>query len=429
MRRLTPFVALSLLASPLSAQTLKDKIVDLFKFGSSGCDNPVCLSVTTGHGNHYNPAVREGSDNLIGFLTNAIGISVANVPLSAASGGAIWGRSAQGLPVRTQTSSGPIFAERAQTLGRGRALFATTFTRLDYRAIRGVPLDGLVFTFPHEDQQHDGLGTPDFESDVIEVQTRLDINVSAFTPVLSYGLTDGIDLSVAVPLIRTAISGATEAQIIPFSNPTPHSFGDGTVPVLRSTATASGSATGIGDVALRLKAKVAGNRRGAFGIIGDVRLPTGKEDDFLGSGGTSFSVIGVGSLLRGNFSPHVNGGFIHRGGTYQNDAILATAGFDHLMGRGATLAVDLITSWQLGASKLAPPPTVTIDASVGTAASVRVVRQTNIPDRRDNVALGSIGAKLQLGTGINLVSNALVPLSRGGLQPNVAWSVGLEYSF
>src|SRR5262245_25979001 len=102
MRRLVAVVALVLVTSRAEAQTLKDKVTDLFRFGH-GCEDPVCLPVT-GHGAHFNPAVRAGSDNLIGFLTNMIGVSVANIPLGAASGGAIWGRSPQGLPVRTQTS-------------------------------------------------------------------------------------------------------------------------------------------------------------------------------------------------------------------------------------------------------------------------------------------------------------------------------------
>lgn len=442
MRRLALAVSLGLAAAPpTSAQRpslhtgsgstgttgLRHVVADLFRFG--GCDDPVCLSVGSGHGDHYNPAARSGQSNLIAFLTDAIGVSVSNVPIAAASGGAIWGRSPQGLPVRTETSSGPIFAERGQTLGKGRLLFSAAVSRLDYRALRGVPLDGLVLSFTHEDTEGDGLGTPDYESDVIEVRTALSIDVTTITPVVSYGLTDRIDVSLAVPLVRTALAGASEAQVIPFSNPTPHYFGTPANPLLRATASEAGSAAGVGDVALRLKAGLVNRPAGAFALFADVRLPTGREEDFLGAGGTSVSVQGVGSLRRGAFSPHVNAGFIHRGGEFQNDAIQALAGFDHLMGRGATLAVDLITSWQVGRSKLAFPEPVTVNASVGAASAVRVVRPTNIPDRRDDLALASIGGKLAIGTGLNLLANALIPLRQGGLQPGVGWTVGLEYAF
>lgn len=430
MRNAAILVAMLGLATPgaIEGQSLRDRVGDLFRFGT-GCGVAVCLDLGTGHGEHFNPAVNAGGSNLIAFLTDAIGVSIANVPLSAASGGAIWGRSPTGLPVRTATSSGPIFAERGQTLGKGRLLFATNVSRLDYRSIRGIPLDGLVFTFTHQDSDANGLGLPDFESDVIEVRTDLRVGVTAITPVVSYGLTSRVDVSVAVPLIHTSLSGTSEAQIIPFSNPTPHHFGTAQNPQLRATSTTAGSATGIGDVAIRVKAGLVANRQGALAVLGDVRLATGKDEDFLGAGGTSFSVMGVGSLRRGAFSPHLNAGYIHRGGAFQNDAILGTLGFDHLMGRNATLAVDLITSWQLGATKLDFPEPTTVTALVGPATSVRVIRPTNIPDRRDHLALGSFGAKLGIGGGANLVTNALVPLRHNGLEANVAWTVGFEYSF
>jgi hypothetical protein len=424
------FVAPGLAAQddvPANLTGLRALMVDLFRFG--GCADPVCLSVGSGHGDHFNPAARSSQFNLITFLTDAIGVSISNIPNSAASGGAIWGRSAQGLPVRTETSAGPVFAERGQTLGKGRLLFSTTVNRFDYRALRGVPLNGLVLTFVHQDTDADGLGSPTFESDVIEVQTALNVDVTTVTPVLSFGLTDRIDLSVALPLVHTSLRASAEAQVIPFANPTPHFFGDGATPLLRATNNVSGSASGIGDVALRLKAGLAASDRGAFALFGDVRLPTGREDDFLGAGGTSVSVQGVGSLRYGAFSPHINAGFVHRGGEFQNDAVLATVGFDHLMAPNATLAIDLITAWQVGEPKLDFPAPVTVNASVGPASSVRVVRPTNVPDRRDDLALASIGGKFGLGTGFNLLANTLIPLRQGGLQPSVGWMLGFEYTF
>ncbi|MGE0555639.1 MAG: transporter [Gemmatimonadales bacterium] len=430
-RTIVALFILAAMAAPLSAQTsggLRDLVTDLFRFGN-GCTDPVCLSVDGTHGDHYNPAVQTGQFNLINFLTDAIGVSVSNIPISAASGGAIWGRSAQGLPVRTETSSGPVFAERGQTLGRGRLLFATSMNHFDYRSIRGVPLDGLVLTFTHEDNDPAGLGNPNFESDIIEVRTNIGLSVTSITSVLSYGLTDFLDLSVAVPLVRTSLDGTSEAQIIPFENPTPHFFGTDENPLLRVTTSASGSSTGVGDIALRLKLGVANRPGGAFALLGDVRLPTGKEEDFLGAGGTSFSVLGVGSLRSGAFSPHLNAGYIHRGGEFQNDAILATVGFDHLMARRMTLAVDLITSWQVGETKLDFPEPVTVNALVGPSSAVRIIRPTNIPDRRDDIALASIGGKIGLSPAANLLLNTLIPLRQGGLQPNAAWMAGLEFSF
>ena len=428
MRSTIAAIWLLVAATPAVAQSLRDRFIGLFQFGS-GCDGFVCLDVGTTHRAHFNPAVAAGGANLITILANAVGTSIANIPISAASGGAIWTRSAEGLPVRTETSAGPIFSERGQTLGRGRVLFSANFTRLAYRTLHGVPLDGLVFSFAHQDIDNNGRLTPLYASDVLEVRSRINIGVSAITPVLTYGLTDRIDLSVTVPLIRTTLEGISEAQIIPFSNETPHHFGTAENPVLHSSASTAGSASGIGDIMARVKVAVASGPRGAFALLGDLRLGTGNEKNFLGSGGTGFSLTAAGSLRRGPFSPHFNTGYVHRGGEFQRDAFRATAGFDHLMGPGATLAVDLLTEWQLGANKLNFPDPFQVYALSGATTRLRTVSPTNVPDQRENRALASIGGKFGIGRGINMVSNVMVPLRQTGLSANFAWTLGFEYSF
>src|SRR5262245_59686858 len=225
MRRLQlAIIAVLFLPAAARAQSLKDQVTNLFKFGG-GCDQPICLSVDGAHGNHYNPAVRAGSDNLIGLLTNLIGVSAANFPISAASSGAIWGRSAEGLPIRTQTSSGPVFGERAQTLSKGHVLFGANLSSFQFSSLRGLPLNDLVFNFQHEDEAPGGLGDPVFEADYIEVRTRLNLSTTSATAFVTYGLGRRIDVSVAVPFVRTSISGTSVAQVISYVNPTPHYFG------------------------------------------------------------------------------------------------------------------------------------------------------------------------------------------------------------
>ncbi len=428
LRLVAPVVLLLLLAVvPADAQSLRSKVEDLFRFGG-GCTDPVCLSADGTHGQHFNPAARAGQTNLIVFLTDAIGVSASSIPISAASSGSIWSTSAEGFSIRTRTSAGPIFAERASTIGKGRLLVGSNASSFAYTTLRGVPLDGLVVTFTHEDGEPAGLGDPDFESDVIQVDTRIGMTLTAVTPFVTYGLTDRIDVSLAVPFIRSSLDGSTVAQVIQFASPTPHSFGSGTNPLLRATAASQGSATGLGDIALRIKAHLVQTARAGFGVLADARLATGDEENFLGAGTTTFRGLGILSLSYGAFSPHVNAGYNHRGRD-QNGAILATVGFDHLMSPGVTLAVDLVSEWQAGESKLAFPEPVTLNTSVGTATSVRIVNPTNVPNRRDDRILTSIGAKFTSARGLTLVSNLLIPMLRGGLQPHVAWTFGLEYGF
>jgi hypothetical protein len=56
--------------------------------------------------------------------------------------------------------------------------------------------------------------------------------------------------------------------------------------------------------------------------------------------------MGVVSLQWGSFTAHGNFGYFARGGPEQNDAVLATVGFDDLIASAVTLAADLVTQWQ-----------------------------------------------------------------------------------
>ena len=429
MRRSTiTLLAATLFATPASAQGLRDIVTDLFRFGN-GCNTPICLSVDGAHGNHFNPAAQAGGDNLITLLTSAIAANAANLPISAASSGSIWGKSADGLPVRTRTSSGPIFAERAQTIGKGHLLIGANVSRFDFQSFRGLPLNNLEFNFPHEDEPPAGLGNPAFENDYIAVQTKLAIHTTALTGFVTYGLGRRIDVSVAVPFVRTSLSGSSVAQVISFVNPTPHFFGTATNPLLRVATSASGSATGIGDIAARLKVGFPQTGRIGVALLADARLPTGNVDDFLGSGELSLRGLAIASARYGNFAPHMNVGYAHRGGANQNDAFLATLGFDHLLAPWVTFAADAITEWSVGAEKISIPVPFLLTIPLGGATSVRSVDRTNFPNRRDHVLLGSFGAKFTTPAGVTVVTNLLVPVRFGGLQPNIAWTTGLEYSF
>jgi hypothetical protein len=429
MLRLVPGVLLSLFAVvPLSAQTLSDNISDLFVFGD--CGTPLCLDVDPDeHGRHFIPAIEDAQGNMLSFLTNSIGVAVSNAPISAATSGAIWGKSETGLPVRTATSAGPLYAERAQTLGKGHILFGATVSGFKFTSIRNVPLDGLIFDFAHQDTGDGDLGNPPFENDIFEVRTNLDVNLFVATGVLTYGLLDMVDVGVAVPLVRTSLDGVSNAQILPAVENTPHQMGTPANPSLTDGTTTTGSATGLGDIAGRLKVRLAQGERTGFAILGEVRFPTGKEEDLLGLGEVSVRGMGVVSGRYGGFGPHLNLGFLYRGSDLQNNSFLATAGFDQLLGSWATFAADVITAWQVGDTKLRQPAPVVLNTPLGGGTSARIIPLSNIPESKDNVIQGSLGFKFTAPSGFTVITNALIPIRRGYLQPDVAWTAGVEYSF
>lgn len=409
------------LAGPLQGQDMRSTITKLFTFGD--CGQPLCLDLDDAHGNHFLPAVTASNQTVIAFLTDAIGRSAANVPLSATSSGATFSL-VGGLPVRTSTSAGPIFGERAQTLGKGRFFIGANVTGLEFTTLNSAPLDNLEINFAHQDVGNPGEGDPEFENDIIQLRMNLDMSLTVVSLFATWGVLDFMDIGVAVPFVRTSISGTSDAQIQPFGSVALHRFGGTpTDPILRASTSASGSASGLGDVVGRIKINLGqGNTLGAA-LLADVRFPTGSEDDLLGSGSTSIRAMAVGSAQFGNFAPHVNLGYLARSRSGQNDAFLATLGFDNLVAPWATVAADLISEWQIGENAVDLPGDI-----VFVSPFQRRVPSISVPERRENTLNAALGFKFAVRGGTVLVVNGIAPLRKAGLQPDFVWTLGLEGS-
>jgi hypothetical protein len=406
----------------LAAQTMSQRFQQLYTFGD--CGQPLCLTVNESvHGEHFVPSVTQGTHNMLAFVTGSIGASLANLPFTAGNGGETF-HFENGVPVATSVSSGTLFSERAQTLGKGRVVAGANVTGSSMDNIRGVPLNNLTARFAHQNVGAAAYGDPLFENDLIEVHTDLRLNLLVTSFFASYGLLDNVDVGILVPLVRSSLSGHSVAQVIPYQEPTPHLFGTTSSPSEFADAYSSGSATGLGDIALRVKANVYQSRETGFAVVGDVRLPTGDSANFLGSGGTSVRVVGVVSGRSGNFAPHLNAGYAYRKGNNQTNSVLATLGFDQLFSQNVTLAADFITDTQLGTSKLLLPQPVIYDLPVR-----RRVDLTDIPDIRDNTIDASIGLKSQFAGSYRAVTNLLLPLNVGGMRARFIWTIGAERSF
>jgi hypothetical protein len=423
-----------LVASPVAAQGLRGKISELFVFAPG--QQPLFLAGTGLHANHFLTSASSQNGVLISFIGNAVGSNIASVPLSATSGGSTF-RFEGGAPVRTSTSPGPIFAERAQTLGKGRVFVGANINRLNFQSLRGVGLHDIALNFVHqnvdspacdsiEGQDCAPYGVPRLENDVIALRLGLDLEMTVTSFFVSFGLLDRVDVGVAMPVVSTSLIGQSDVQIISFAESAAvHYFGGTpTNPQLSTSRSAAGSASGLGDVAARVKVNFMQSERTSFAVLADARFPTGSAEDLLGSGHFSGRILGILSAQFGPFSPHANVGALLRNTDSLNNAVLVTVGFDHMMAPWATLAAEVVSEFQVGESKVKLPGTVTYEVPF-----TRTVQPTNIPNRRDDLINASFGFKFLTGSGITIVANGLLPLNEGGLRPNLMWTAGLEYSF
>jgi len=455
MRRLPRrvlFVSLAFtaaLVAPARAQSpgsLRGKFAQLFIFGAgqdplflAGSADPSNPASIQAHGDHFVPSAVSENGSLIGFISGAIATSVGNLPIGATSGGVSF-KFEGGTPVRTSTSGGPIFAERAQTLGQGRSLVGIGRNAFHFSSLRGVPLNDIELIFTHENVNFAGcdsiqggdcskMGIPNLENDIMQFRLNLDLDIAVTNMYATYGVTDQLDVGVVVPLVSARLHGSSFAQIVPFGGPTAAHFFAGTPanPVLSASRDVEGSAFGLGDVAVRSKLKVHESDRSRVALVGEARFATGNADDMLGAGAFSVRAFAVISGAVENFAAHANVGYAYHtgsGATKVNDAVLATAGFDDLIAPRVTLAADLVSELQVGRSNLQLPGPVTYDAPFH-----RVIQPTTIPDMRDDLVNGSFGFKFQVPNGFTLVANALVPVNRGGMRPTINYSTAIEFNF
>lgn len=410
--------------TPTVPSGLRGRIAqELFVFGS--CGEPLCLDVTNAHGDHFKPLLASGNQAVLAFLTQSIGEATQRVPLSATSSGATFSVIG-GVPVRTSISAGPIFGERTQTLGRGRFFVGASVTDIEFSSLNGVPLDNIGLTFAHSNESpSDTLGNPTFENDLMDLQLQMAVNVLVGTISATAGVTDFLDVGIAVPIVRTQVSGRSSAQFLPFGTSAIHRFGGTDIdPILRATATMEGSASGVGDIAARVKLNLGQSNTMGAALLAEMRFATGKEEDLLGTGSTQFRALGLYSAQFGTFSPHVNIGYAMRASEQQSDAVLIGLAADNLLAEWATLAVGIDSELQMGDNKFVLPSEIVLQEPFE-----RRIPATNVPNKSGDLIRASIGAKFTVRGGTVLVVNGLFPLREVGLQPDFIWTVGVDFPF
>ena len=236
----------------------------------------------TNHAAHFNSAFQSE----FRLVNVALTSQLATVPLpSPASGFTYNFDAATGTFIRSTRSFGPILAERGETIGRGKIAFGYSYQFFSYDALDGVRLANIPAVFTHDNFEAGGG-----RSDVVATSNTVEATVNRFTAALTYGLSDRIDVSLAVPVVATRLSllsNATIHRIGTGSNLAVHYFRDpDAIGGYGSTRQyfAEGSAGGVGDVVARVKATMMkeGTRALAAGL--DVRMPTGDEQNLLGSG-------------------------------------------------------------------------------------------------------------------------------------------------
>src|SRR5215211_2666685 len=194
--------ALLFAPAPASAQDRPATLSTLFEdiFGPHGLvlnSDDVQLDGTN-HAAHFNSAFQSE----FRLMNVALTSQLATVPLpSPASGFTYNFDPGTGTFVRSTRSFGPILADRGETVGRGKIAFGYTYQFFSYDHLDGEALTDIPAVFTHDNPQAGGG-----RSDVVATTNTIEATVAQYTGAITFGVTDRLDLSLAVPVVRTRLA-------------------------------------------------------------------------------------------------------------------------------------------------------------------------------------------------------------------------------
>ena len=299
------------------------------------------------HVAHFSPLSNDVNNPVVGIVqgfNTQMATQFSTFPLGSSSGGMTYVfDEAVGTFRRGSSSFGPSFAERALTIGRRKFSAGFNYQRTSYDTFEGQNLDdgSIKFYLRHQDcctfnllpvppysefslQPNGTRLTVPFEGDIIEASLSLKATTHTTAVFANYGVTDRVDIGLAVPFVRVNLDARVQARIVrlvtcstPRVVPVPapvtcapdtHTFEYGN-PNATRTVQHSGHASGLGDIVLRTKYHFLRAAGGGLAAAMDVRLPTGDEQELLGTGGAQGKFLLVGSTERGRWGQHVNFGY------------------------------------------------------------------------------------------------------------------------
>jgi hypothetical protein len=258
-------------------------------------------------------------------LNASIATALSIIPLSSPASGVILRRDPEtGAELPESSTLGTIFTERAETIGKHRWYLGFSHQDFHFTRFNGMSLNGLTLLYTGGDPSKisPSQGATGITTVPATFNIGMGIHLSQDITFLTYGVTDHFDVSVGLPVVHSGVAARTYDGSIyagtGFGNPTcwcVNTFTPGSPTLeLPQIGQAGLSKTGFGDVLFRLKGTVIRKRNVVVAVGGDLRLPTGNETDFLGTGTTSVKPFAAVSLYskpirKVVLSPHFDAGW------------------------------------------------------------------------------------------------------------------------
>jgi hypothetical protein len=432
-------------------------------YGVGGLSNGAALKTTpNGHQGHFADSFLSN----LKALNSSIGSELGELPqVSPSSGISFTFNPSLGVAAPSEYNFGPILSEPAGTLGRHRILVGFSFQDFDFTSLDGIKLNNLPAVYTHEDYQltpsttcsvNGGTASPTlnegacgFVRDTIVTQDNINFRLNQYTAFVNFGLTDRLDISVAVPSVNVRMAVTSTAQIHNNGLDNLHQFNG--CSCFNGTFLNVTGASGIGDVTLRGKYEVFKGERTGIAVGTDIRFPSGDALNYLGAGAYGIRPFGALSHSFGKrVSAHVNLGYQWNGRSYLAGDITPAPGtlasksllpqqFSYSVGaefgvyKKLSAAVDYLGQYFWKTPLIAASTYQELPACVTSACTTFNAAGTVDPNFRSYTGVYTtskvgLGFRYRIFNEFVLTANVLIQLNDTGLRSHFVPLFGISYS-
>jgi hypothetical protein len=261
-------------------------------------------------------------------ISSSVAVALSVVPVASPASAVIQKKDpVTGGDLSTFATLGPIFTQRAETIGKGQFYIGISHQSFHFTKFNGQRLNGISMLDPGTNRISASVPTSQGGPAPATYNLATDVRLSQDIAFITVGLTNRVELSVGLPMVHAAVAATSYNAVVYSGSGTGGLLGPGNCWCINTLApgtfqlsqqgqigTGSMAKTGFGDLLIRAKGAVLSTKSTVISVGGDLRLPTGDADNYLGIGTAAAKPFAAVSfykqMSRGFvFSPHFDVGW------------------------------------------------------------------------------------------------------------------------
>lgn len=353
-------------------------------------------------------------------LSTTLASQLSQLPLAtAASGSGLTLSRSLGVFTASSDSLGTILTQRGETIGKHKWLVSFTYQHFGFGSIDGMSLHHFATL---------NSVTSGGNTSVTQANNDINLTVDQFTGLVTVGLTNRIDATVIIPFSQVTLDttgNGSQYLILNGAKTTPSTF----------TNYYPGSAFGMGDAAVNIKVNAFKGEHTSIAVGGELRFPTGDENNYLGTGAYGIKPYMVVSR-RGRITPNLNIGYQFNGKSSLNQdpntgehlrlpsSFFYSGGADFRVTKRFTLVGEFV-----GQAVIDGPRAVFSSAVDPITNPTGQLVMTGTKNETYAMNNAGVGFKMNPFKGLFFTASALFKLDDPGLRSKVIPLAGISYRF